>query len=174
MPRKKREVEKSEEPEKRGRGRPVKPAAEHTRKVLVSLAPDVHEWLKAQPGGVSKAISKDALNTIARTEASKEILELWPGLVKKSELGLAILESHLAKAIDRAYFDMGPYRLGESRLDFSEPVPSNRRKPGEFIAHNRIVAFHSKEACDQMSEAFNRLLSACMNEELVFGHPWSE
>lgn len=38
-------------------GRPRKSASgELTRKVLVSLTPEVHDWLKAQPAGVSATI----------------------------------------------------------------------------------------------------------------------
>lgn len=39
-------------------GRPTKPPAEHSKRVMVSMAPDVEAWLKSQPGGMSKAIAE--------------------------------------------------------------------------------------------------------------------
>lgn len=48
----------NEEQVKRRRGRPSKSAADRGRDVTVYLPPDVIEWLKSQPEGMSKAIAR--------------------------------------------------------------------------------------------------------------------
>lgn len=48
-------------------GRPPKAPEDLFRKRMVSFAPEVHEWLKAQPGGVSKTIDE-----LARKAMPKE------------------------------------------------------------------------------------------------------
>lgn len=52
-------------------GRPPTDPEEHAKPVMVSMAPDVHEWLKAQPGGVSKTIAKLARLAMKKEKRSK-------------------------------------------------------------------------------------------------------
>lgn len=40
------------------RGRPPKPIEELGKRINIYVAPDVEEWLRAQPEGMSKAIAK--------------------------------------------------------------------------------------------------------------------
>jgi hypothetical protein len=48
-------------------GRPPKPIEEHTRRVTVSMAPEVHDWLKGTAAGMSKTIDE-----LARAAMKKE------------------------------------------------------------------------------------------------------
>lgn len=157
--------------EKRGRGRP---STKHNgKRVNVYLSAKAHEWLKRRPGGMSEYIDEDARAAIERKAAVDEILSNWDGWVSTSELSREALERGLALAVDRAHFDMGPYRFGPAELHFSE-MNYHRRSPSDHVATNRVVTFRDKGVCDEACEAFNRLLENCFGEEPIFGHPWPE
>jgi hypothetical protein len=52
--------------DKRPRGRPPKAESERGAKYNVYLPPDLAEWLKAQPGGMSPAIQDLARKAISK------------------------------------------------------------------------------------------------------------
>jgi hypothetical protein len=52
---------------KRGRGRPRKLESEKKKTFTVALLPHVHEWLLAQPGGMSNWIEQQAMKAMKRS-----------------------------------------------------------------------------------------------------------